>query len=62
MISNIKGGIRGVYRGVSEKHLNMYLSEFCYRHNRRFWENQLFDRLLTACTLTTTITYAELSQ
>jgi len=62
LISNIKGGIRGVYRGVGAKHLNRYLSEFCYRHNRRFWENQIFDRLLSACTLTTTITYAELSQ
>ena len=47
LISNIKGGIRGVYRGVGAKHLNRYLSEFCYRHNRRFWENQIFDRLLS---------------
>lgn len=62
LISNIKGGIRGVYRGVSTKYLDLYLSEFCYRHNRRYWESQLFDRLLDACTHSKTVTYAELSQ
>jgi transposase-like protein len=62
LISNIKGGLRGVYRGVSSKHLSRYLAEFCYRFNRRSWENQMFDRLLFACTSSKTITYAELSQ
>ncbi|MBM4328420.1 MAG: IS1595 family transposase, partial [Deltaproteobacteria bacterium] len=37
-----------------------YLSEFCFRFNRRFWEPQLFDRALNACVRTSTITYAEL--
>lgn len=62
LISNIKMSIRGVYRGVSHKHIFRYLAEFCYRLNRRFWESQLFDRLLYACTLSSTVTYAELSQ
>lgn len=60
LIGNIKGNIRGVYHGVSSKHLNLYLPEFCYRFNRRFWESQMFDRLLTACLNTTTITFREL--
>ena len=60
LIGNIKGNIRGVYHGVSSKHLNRYLPEFCYRFNRRFWEPQMFDRLLTACLNTTTITFREL--
>jgi len=60
LIANIKGNIRGVYHGVSSKHLKRYLPEFCYRFNRRFWESQIFDRLLTACVDTTTITFSEL--
>lgn len=60
LIANVKGTIRGVYRGVSTRHLSRYLGEFCYRFNRRFWESQIFDRLLTACLNSTTITFAEL--
>jgi len=36
LIANVKGNIRGVYHGVSPKHLSRYLSEFCYRFDRRF--------------------------
>jgi hypothetical protein len=60
LIANIKGNIRGAYHGVSSKHLKRYLPEFCYHFNRRFWEPQMFDRLLTASVNTSTITYAEL--
>lgn len=60
LIANVKGTIRGVYRGVSTRHLSRYLGEFCYRFNRRFWESQIFDRLLTACLNSSTITFAEL--
>jgi transposase-like protein len=62
LIANVKGNIRGVYRGVSSKHLGRYLAEFCYRFNRRFWESQMFDRMLTACLATSTIGYSELRQ
>lgn len=61
LISNAKRFILGTHHGVSSKHLHRYLSEFCYRFNRRYWERQLFDRLITACTNTHTITYQELS-
>ena len=60
VISNAKSVIRGSHRGVSEKHLQSYLSEICYRFNRRFWEKELFDRLIKACLSTETITYSEL--
>jgi transposase-like protein len=62
VVSNCKNQLQGTQRAVSLKHLSRYLSEYCYRFNRRFWEQQLFDRLLTACTLTMTVTYSELSQ
>lgn len=61
VISNVKAVIRGTHRGVSEKHLQSYLSEVCYRFNRRFWERELFDRLVRACLSTETITYAQLA-
>lgn len=60
VISNTKAVIRGAHRGVSEKHLQSYLSEVCYRFNRRFWEKELFDRLIRACVSTQTVTYPEL--
>jgi transposase-like protein len=60
LIANIKGNIRGVYHGVSRKHLQSYLAEFCYRFNRRFWESQMFDRILAACVDASTVTYSEL--
>ena len=60
LIANIKGNLRGVHHGVSNKHLQRYLDEFCYRFNRRFWEGQLFYRLATACVNSTSTTLAEL--
>lgn len=60
VISNAKAVIRGSHRGVSEKHLQSYLSEICYRFNRRFWERELFDRLIKACVSTETMTYSQL--
>ncbi len=62
VISNAKAVIRGAHRGVSEKHLQRYLSEICYRFNRRFWEKELFDRLVTACASTGTLTYHQLTK
>jgi len=61
LISNSKRFILGTHHGVSSKHLHRYLSEYCYRFNRRFWESQLFDRLLLACAHSTSITQQELS-
>ncbi len=60
LTANVKGNIRGVYHGVSEKHLGRYLAEFSYRFNRRAWDSQLFNRTVTACLTTSTVTFAEL--
>ena len=60
VISNAKAVIRGAHRGVSEKHLQAYLSEIAYRFNRRYWEKELFDRLVKACVSTGTLTYSQL--
>ena len=55
-VSNVKGVLRGPHRGVSAKHLQRYLSEACYRFNRRYWDHELFNRLLFACTVGVPIT------
>lgn len=60
LIVNAKAVLAGPHRGVSDKHLQRYLSEVCYRFNRRFWEREAFHRLLYACASTTTITRNEL--
>ena len=60
LIANVKAVIKGPHRGVSKKHLQKYLSEVCYRFNRRFWYKQAFHRLLKACVSTETITRNQL--
>jgi hypothetical protein len=57
IISNAKAVFRGTDRIVSENYLPAYLSEICYRFNRRFWEKELFDRLVNASKSTETVTY-----
>lgn len=42
VISNLKAWLQGTFRGVSHKHLPLYLHEFTYRFNRRWREDQLF--------------------
>lgn len=60
MIGNIKGIIKGVHHGVSGKHLQRFLAEFCYRFNRRFIKGNMFVHLIKACVNTKTITFAKL--
>lgn len=61
-IERLKTWIRGTHTFVSTKHLNRYLAEFAYRYNRRFKERRetIFERLLTACCSTNSITYRQL--
>lgn len=62
VIARLKTWIRGTHSHVSNKHLNRYLAEFAYRFNRRFKQRRatIFDRLVTACCATQTITYHQL--
>ncbi len=60
LIANIKGNIRGIHHGTNPKNLPRYLKEFCYRFNRRFWEPQMFNRMLHACVNSAAITFSEL--
>lgn len=59
-ISLAKQFLLGTYHGVSRKHMQLYLDEFCYRYNRRFNESLLHDSLLRACLLAPPISYPAL--
>ena len=45
--SNLKTWLQGTHHGrVEEQHLQAYLNEFCFRHNRRFWRFTAFQTIL----------------
>jgi transposase-like protein len=48
-ISNAKRLILDMYHDVKPEYLQMYLDEFCYKYNRRYFGEKLFDRLVIAC-------------
>lgn len=47
-ISNAKRNLLGVYHKIKGKYLQLYLDEFCYKLNRRYFGDKLFDRLTIA--------------
>jgi transposase-like protein len=53
VISNVKSYILGTYHGLGATYIQSYFDEFCFRFNRRFNPNEIFDRLLNACALAT---------
>jgi hypothetical protein len=47
-ISNAKRTLLGIYHKTKGKYLQLYLDEFCYKLNRRYFGDRLFDRLTIA--------------
>lgn len=47
-ISNAKRQLLDIYHQIDTKYLQNYLNEFCYNFNRRYFGENLFDRLLIA--------------
>jgi hypothetical protein len=47
-ISNAKRTLLGIYHRIKGKYLQLYLDEFCYKLNRRYFGDRLFDRLAIA--------------
>jgi len=47
-VSNAKRTLLGIYHQVKGKYLQLYLDEFCYKLNRNYFGNHLFDRLILA--------------
>ncbi len=48
VISNAKRTLLGIYHKIKGKYLQLYLDEFCYKLNRRYFGDRLFDRLVLA--------------
>ena len=47
-ISNAKRQFLNIYHQLDSLHLQNYLNEFCYKFNRRYFGENLFDRLMLA--------------
>ena len=47
-ISNAKRTLLGINHKIKGKYLQLYLDEFCYKLNRRYFGEKLFDRLAVA--------------
>jgi len=62
VVFNFKRWILDVFHGVSPKHLQSYLDEFCYRLNRRYARTDLFRRIVNRCVrFTEPVTHAQLT-
>ena len=47
-ISNEKRNFVGTYHKIKKKYLQLYLNEFVYKLNRRYFGEKIFDRLVIA--------------
>ena len=61
IITNLKNWLRGTFNHMPYKHTQLFLNEFCFRFNRRWMLENIFDKLLHKTLITNTITYAELT-
>jgi transposase-like protein len=48
LVGNAKAAVNGTFHGLAPKHLQRYLDEFCFRFNRRFFNGNIFFRLLNS--------------
>lgn len=60
-ISNLKAWLHGTHRDVSKEHLQVYLDEFVFRHNRRRTPMAAFQTLLGLGANRTPATYAQIT-
>lgn len=60
VIGNSKSYVLGTYHGLGKKHLQRYLDEFCFRFNRRYMKEKIFDRLLLAVSQSTMLRFTDL--
>jgi hypothetical protein len=59
--SNLKTWLGGTHQGrVQRNHLQAYLNEFAFRHNRRFWKFSAFQRFLQLGLVTQAPSYRDI--
>lgn len=49
VIGNAKKILDGIHHSNGQDYLQNYLNEYCYKYNRRYFGERIFDRLLIAC-------------
>lgn len=59
-IMNIKGGLRGIHHKCSEKHLQAYLDQYCYRTNRRTMKTPIVFNLITKMSNQKSMTFQQI--
>lgn len=47
-ITNSKNLLKAIHHCIKEPYLQNYLDEFCYKYNRRYFNERVFDRLIIA--------------
>jgi DNA-directed RNA polymerase subunit RPC12/RpoP len=47
-ITNSKNLIKAIHHAIENSYLQNYLNEFCFKYNRRYFGEKVFDRLLVA--------------
>ena len=60
-VSNLKAWLHGTHRGVGDPHLQVYLDEYVFRHNRRRTPMAAFQTLLGLGSFHSPTTYAEIT-
>jgi len=60
VFGNLDAWLLGTHHGVSSRHLQAYLNEFCFRFNRRFWPMVAFDSVLRIAMCVKAPTYSGL--
>lgn len=61
VIANLKLWLRGIHHHMPCKHSQRYLDEFCFRFNRRWNLENIFEKLMARIVTTTTVTFPELT-
>jgi hypothetical protein len=61
-VSNLKAWLHGTHRGVGDPHLQAYLDEYTFRHNRRRTPMAAFQTLLGLGALHPPTTYAQITR
>jgi ISXO2-like transposase domain len=60
-LANLKSWLQGTHRAASAKHLQLYLDEFVFRHNRRRTPMAAFQTLLGLGAMHEPTTYAAMT-
>ena len=60
IIHQVKSWLRTTYSWVSEKHINRYLDEYCYRINRSQIKHTVFDNLIKRMVKSEHISYRQI--